>query len=73
MTQVDWNTLVIMGTIASAAGLSMLWLQTQFRRLEKNFYAELERHRIKNDGTFQDHRDRIQKLELKNFGFTKHP
>ena len=71
MNQVDWNTLAILGTIASAAGMSALWLSAQFRRLEKTFYAEMDKHRREGNVQFDDHGKRIQRLEIKNFGFTR--
>ena len=70
MTPADWNTLAIMGTVASAAGLSMLWLSAQFRRLERLIYIEMDKHRRDDDVQFDDHGRRIQRLELKSFGFT---
>lgn len=51
----------------------MIWLNTKFRSLEKSIYREDEKHRQKNDEEFEDHKLRIQRLELRVFGFTETP
>lgn len=73
MTQLDWNTLSVMATIFSVGGMSAFWIESRFRRVEKIIYEEIERHRKSTDSTNADHARRIQRLELKEFGFTKNP
>lgn len=67
------STLAVMATIAGAAGGSMLWLESRFRSMEKLIYREMEKHRQDDDTKFSNHGTRIQRLELKEFGFTQIP
>ncbi len=48
----------------------VMWLNNKFRALEKTFYKELDRRRIVNDGKFFQLGTKIQRLEIKAFGFT---
>lgn len=56
-------------TIASL----VYWLTSKFRFLEGIIYREMDKHRREDDALFKNQGTRIQKLELKAFGFTKHP
>jgi len=73
MTPGDWNTLTIMGTIAATASGGGIWLTSQFRRIEKTIYREMDKHRREDDARFHDQGVRLQRVELKAFGFTKAP
>lgn len=57
---VTWTTSVI---------LLVLWLTGKFRGLEKALYREMDKHRREDDRMFDGHQTRIQRLELKTFGF----
>lgn len=46
------------------------WLNGKFREVEKLIYRETQKHRRENDDELEDHAIRIQRLELKAFGFT---
>lgn len=70
MTPLTWDTMAIIGTVASASGFGVLWLTSQFRRIERIIYREMEQHRRVNDARHQDVLRRVQRLELKAFGFT---
>lgn len=48
----------------------VVWLESKFRRLEKLFYKELYTHTEEDDSKFENHGRRIQRLEIKSFGFT---
>lgn len=51
----------------------MVWLNAKFRNVEKAIYREDERHRTRNDAEFEETKLRIQRLELRIFGFTEAP
>ena len=57
-------------TIVCTAVASGFWFAWQFRRLEKVFYREMDKHRDEDDTMFKAHDLKIQRLELKTFGFT---
>lgn len=61
---VIWTTSIIGGVI---------WLNTKFRSVERAIYREDERHRKTNDARFNDLLLRVQRLELRVFGFTEAP
>ncbi len=48
----------------------VVWLTTKFRDLEKVMYREMDKHRIEDDRQFRIQGTKIQRLELKAFGFT---
>lgn len=56
-----WTTSIIGGII---------WLTGKFRGLERALYRETDKHRRENDALFTNHLVRIQRLEIKAFGFT---
>lgn len=56
-----WTTSVIT--------LSM-WLASKFRFLESTIYREMDKHRKEDDRQFNYQGRRIQRVELKVFGFT---
>lgn len=68
MAQLDWNTLVVMATVFATGGTGALWLSSQFRRVEKIIYEEIDRHKREDQAQFSNHGDRILKLEMKNNG-----
>lgn len=51
----------------------VLWLAGKFRGLEATFYRELGKHRDEDSERFREQHDRLYKLELNTFGFTKIP
>lgn len=59
-----WTSSIIAGVI---------WLESRFRRVEGIFYKELDSHKTEVDEKFANHSQRVQRLELKAFGFTKTP
>lgn len=66
-------TLAIIGAILTwtASVISLvIWLTGKFRSLEKSFYTELDRRRTSNDLRFEKITTRVQRLEIKAFGFT---
>jgi len=60
------SLLTYTATIIGAA----MWLAARLRGVEKMFYAELDKRREINDKRFRGHGTRIQRLEIKAFGFT---
>lgn len=48
----------------------VLWLTGKFRSLEKALYREMDKHRREDDRQFGNHAVKIQRLEIKVFGFT---
>ncbi len=46
------------------------WLSGKFRDLERLVYREMDKHRREDDRQFHRHGVKIQRLELKTFGFT---
>lgn len=54
---------------ATVASL-VLWLTSKFRALEKALYREMDKHRREDDRQFNVHATRIQRLELRAFGFS---
>lgn len=69
-------TIAIVGIVitytASIVSL-VLWLAGKFRSLEKMFYQELSAHREEDNERFKEQHDRLYKVELNVFGFTKIP
>ena len=48
----------------------VIWLTGKFRAIEKVIYHEMDKHRREDDRQFGEHATKIQRLELKTFGFT---
>ncbi len=48
----------------------VLWLSNRFRALERTLYKELDRRRTLSEGKFFQLGTKIQRLEIKAFGFT---
>lgn len=69
----DLQTLAIMGTIAGAAITSALWLSSRLNAIERLVYKEMDKHSRDDNARFDEHGRRIQRLELKEFGFTHTP
>lgn len=59
-----WTVSVIAGAI---------WLTAKFRAIEVILYKELGQHRREIDERFVQQGDRIQRLEIREFGVTQHP
>jgi len=57
---IDFNTLAIIGTVALTSATGVLWLERRLRSIENRFYVKSN-----------EHGERIQRVELKVFGFTK--
>lgn len=49
----------------------IIWLSAKFRGLEKTIYREMDKLRRESNTRFYSHDTRIQRLEIKTFGFTK--
>lgn len=49
------------------------WLGEKFRVLERTIYREMDKHRREDDRQFNQQGTKLQRLELKVFGFTNHP
>lgn len=58
---ITWTTTVV---------AMVLWLNGKFQYLEKTIYREMEKHRREDDAQFRAIGTRIQRMELKVFGFT---
>lgn len=56
-----WTTSVITG---------MIWLTNKFRNLEATIYRESQKNRSQFETQLWNHSTRIQRLELRAFGFT---
>lgn len=69
MTEVPQLILAIIGAVVvwttSIIG-GMIWLTGKFRHLEKTIYREAAKHSV----TLYAHNTRIQRLEIKAFGFS---
>lgn len=63
---------IIGGVITYTAGVVAIcmYISAGFRKLEKTFYREMDKHRAEDDRQFDFHKRQIQRLELKVFGFT---
>lgn len=48
----------------------VVWLTGKFRSLEKVIYREMDKHRREDDDQFKIQGTKIQRLEIKAFGFT---
>lgn len=71
----DTATLVlaIIGAVITwtASVISLVvWLTGKFRYLEKTIYREMDKHRREDDNQFRSQGTRIQRLEIKIFGYT---
>lgn len=65
--------LAIVGSVLTWTGsiiALVIWLTTKFRDLEKLVYREGDKHRREDAVQFKLHGTKIQRLELKAFGFT---
>lgn len=56
-----WTVTVVICTI---------WITGRLRELEKTIYREINKHREETESTIRNHGRRIERLEIKNFGFT---
>lgn len=73
MTPTDWNTLIIICSAAIASGSGAMWLNSRFSKMEEKFYRALEIHKREDTEKFETQAQKIQRLELRAFGFTKVP
>jgi hypothetical protein len=82
MTQ--WEVVVSLAvlviTYTSSIGAMVLWLANKFRQLEQLIYKEIHQLRREAQGARREYEQRlegmglrIQRIELRVFGFTKHP
>ena len=65
--------IAIVGAIITWTGSVVslvVWLTGRFRSIEKVIYHEMDKHRREDDRQFNEHATKIQRLELKAFGFT---
>lgn len=51
----------------------VVWLTGKFRDLEKIIYREMDKHRTEDDRQFRAIGTKVQRLELRAFGFTEAP
>lgn len=51
----------------------VVWLTGKFRDLEKIIYREMDKHRTEDDRQFRAIGTKVQRLELRAFGFTGAP
>lgn len=73
MTETTTLIIAILGALilwTSSVVSLVLWLTNKFRGLERLFYSKMDEHRRDDDRQFTKHNIRIQRLEIKNFGFT---
>lgn len=64
---------IIIGALITWTGsvISLvIWLTSKFRYLEQTIYREMDKHRREDDKQFDDHGRKIQRLELRAFGFS---
>jgi hypothetical protein len=66
----DFQTLSIITTIIVAASGSGWWLSGRFRSLEKTLGDKFDKHEKEDLRIFGEHGLRLQRLELREFGFT---
>ncbi len=69
-------TLAIIGAVITWTGsviALVIWLTGKFSSMESVFYGEMDKHRREDDRQFSIHATKIQRLELKSFGFTHNP
>lgn len=63
---------IIVGALAgwtASVVAAVLWLNSKFRALELMFYREMNKERRANMILFQEHNDRLLRLELKQDGY----
>ena len=65
----DVQTLSIIATVAVCFGTGGIWLESRFRSVEKSFYKALQDHKTEDQTKFDNHGRRIQRAEIKIFGF----
>lgn len=66
-------TLAIIGALMTWTGsviALVMWLTGKFRSLERTIYHEMDKHRREDDRQFGSQGTRIQRLEIRAFGFT---
>lgn len=51
----------------------VIWLTGKFSSLEKVIYREMDKHRTEDDRQFRAIGTKVQRLELRAFGFTGAP
>lgn len=75
MEQVHLGLLIVsafVGWTVSVVGATF-WLASKFRALEVMFFKALNTHKEEDAETFEENRLRIQRIEMKVFGFTRAP
>lgn len=77
MTEANIQLIIAIASFAilwtTSAVLVVVWLESRFRRVESTIYREMAKHIAEDEDRFGDYGLRVQKLELKNFGFTQSP
>lgn len=64
--------LAIIGAViiwTSSVVALVAWLHIKFDYLKSTIYREMDKHRREDDANFREHRARLYRLELKEFGF----
>jgi hypothetical protein len=67
---IDESTLALMATIASTSAMSGWWVARTIRQVENNITSKLTTHETEDQRIFQEHGLRLQRVELRSFGFT---
>ncbi len=67
---IDEQTLALMTTIATASAGSAIYIGKIIRAVEVNLSAKLTAHEAEDRRIFQEHGLRMQRLELREFGWT---
>ena len=60
----------VLGTWTATVAALVYWLSNKFASLERCMHKSMAEHIIHNDAVFHQMAIRIQRLELKEFGFT---
>ena len=66
----EGGILTIVGSVATGTACIVLYLEARFRRVESIVYREMQIHRREDDAQFGKIGTRLQRVELKAFGFT---
>lgn len=70
VTPLDWNTFVIITSVAGFSAGGAWWLSREFSKVRKMIHEEMKSHRLEDDRQFSDHLERIMRLEYKTEGRT---
>jgi len=67
---IDQQTLTVICAVFMGGFMVAGWLEFRFRQIEKLIYREMHSIRKETSENFDDHSTRLQRAELKLFGFT---